>query len=81
MYYLQSRYYNPTWGRFLNADAVFDYDAGIQGHNLFIYCGNNPCNRVDISGADSVGVEDLDITNDMFNERDSGGTGRSSWSR
>ncbi|WP_345788534.1 hypothetical protein [Desulfosporosinus hippei] len=22
MYYLQSRYYSPEWGRFINADAL-----------------------------------------------------------
>lgn len=24
LYYLQSRYYNPEWGRFLNADAILN---------------------------------------------------------
>ena len=32
---------------------MFDVDAGLQGFNLFVYCGNNPINRIDISGADS----------------------------
>ena len=53
MYYLQSRYYNPTLGRFLSSDIVYDTDAGLQGFNLFLYCGNNPTNRIDASGADS----------------------------
>lgn len=57
MYYLQSRYYNPKIGRFLNHDIVFDYDAGLQGHDLFACCGNNPVNRIDISGADSCELQ------------------------
>ena len=53
MYYCQSRYYDPEIGRFLNSDVVYDVDAGLQGYNLFIYCGNNPKNRIDASGFDS----------------------------
>ena len=58
LYYLQSRYYNPEMGRFLSSDTVFDRDTGLQGYDLFAYCGNNPVNRIDISGADSVDFED-----------------------
>ena len=32
-YYLQSRYYNPEWGRFLNADEVFN--TSLSGTNLY----------------------------------------------
>jgi hypothetical protein len=28
LYYLQSRYYNPTWGRFINADALVSTGQG-----------------------------------------------------
>lgn len=48
-------------GRFLNHDVVFDTDAGLQGYNLYAYCGNNPILRIDSSGADSEKNEDLDI--------------------
>ena len=43
-YYLQTRYYNPVWGRFLNADglAYLGADGALIGYNLFVYCGNNP---------------------------------------
>jgi len=53
LYYLQSRYYNPDMGRFINADS-----AGVLGMvqgqlltaNLFSYCGNNPVMNSDPSG-------------------------------
>ena len=52
LYYLNSRYYNPTWGRFINADDVgcLGADEGIQSYNLFAYCINNPVNRFDANG-------------------------------
>lgn len=51
MYYLQSRYYNPTVGRFVNEDSQFDSEADLIGYNIFAYCGNNP-----ISNADHMGT-------------------------
>lgn len=52
LYYLQSRYYNPEWGRFLNADnATIITDTGtISDKNMFAYCGNNPVMRTDENG-------------------------------
>ena len=46
---MQSRYYNPTIGRFINADELI---AGttLQGNNLFAYCNNNPVMLVDPNG-------------------------------
>ena len=51
LYYLQSRYYDPAIGRFLNADTV-DYlePESITGINLYAYCENNPVMYVDIIG-------------------------------
>ena len=40
LYYLQSRYYNPEWGRFLNADSCLY--SSMLGFNMFVYCNNNP---------------------------------------
>ena len=48
MYYLQSRYYKPQWGRFLNADGQLNED--LLGYNLFAYCSNNPVRYRDESG-------------------------------
>ena len=50
LYYLQSRYYNAEWGRFINADAGIAEVGNIQGYNMFQYCFNNPINMDDESG-------------------------------
>ena len=50
LYYLQSRYYNPAWGRFINADAYASTGQGIIGNNMFAYCGNNPVICADYCG-------------------------------
>jgi RHS repeat-associated protein len=41
LYYLNSRYYNPVWGRFLNADGIIGASLDLLGYNLYIYCSNN----------------------------------------
>ena len=52
MYYLQSRYYDPNTGRFINADDISMVGASgtALGYNLFSYCLNNPVNTVDYFG-------------------------------
>jgi len=50
LYYLQSRYYDPELGRFLNADTYASTGQGILGDNMFVYCNNNPINYTDPSG-------------------------------
>jgi len=51
LYYLNSRYYNPEVGRFINADGMVSGIGGsILGYNLFSYCFNNPVNKGDPSG-------------------------------
>ena len=50
LYYLQSRYYNPEIGRFINADGLVSTGQGILGNNMFAYCGNNPINLYDPDG-------------------------------
>ena len=51
LYYLQSRYYDPQVGRFLNADALVSTGQGILGNNMFAYCNNNPVNYTDFKGS------------------------------
>ena len=50
LYYLQSRYYNPGWGRFINADNQVSAGSDLIGMNLFAYCENSPCNYADPTG-------------------------------
>ena len=47
LYYLNSRYYDPVTGRFINLDNQISSDSDLTGLNLFSYCGNNPVNRAD----------------------------------
>ena len=51
-YYLQSRYYDPAVGRFLNADEVAFIGATntLLSNNLFVYCENCPVSASDVSG-------------------------------
>ena len=53
-YYLQSRYYDPTICRFINADipeiVTVDFE-NITQYNLFAYCFNNPINLIDDGGS------------------------------
>ena len=55
LYYLQSRYYNPETGRFINADNLVDTED-LLGENLFAYCANNPVNHQDPSGHSFLGI-------------------------
>ena len=49
-YFLQSRYYDPTVGRFINADDMLGGNGDIQSYDLFAYCSNEPINHSDPSG-------------------------------
>ena len=53
-YYLQTRYYNPEWGRFLNADGYVNANGDILGYNMFAYCSNNPVMGYDPEGTFNV---------------------------
>ena len=50
LYYLSSRYYNPVWGRFINADGYASRGQGFDGNNMFAYCNGNPLRYRDSSG-------------------------------
>ena len=56
-YYLQSRYYDPIIGRFINADEpeMALEDSNLIGLNLFAYCNNNPIGFIDEDGMLSNG--------------------------
>ncbi len=55
LYYLESRYYDPETGRFLNADSLSYLGDGdeLSNYNLYAYCGNNP-----VMGYDPYGTFD-----------------------
>ena len=50
LYYLQSRYYNPEWGRFISADIYIVTGQDVLSSNIYAYCDNNPINAVDSNG-------------------------------
>ena len=56
LYYLQSRYYDPVVGRFINADSSI-HSSSLVGMNVFAYCGNSPINYVDPTG-EWFGIDD-----------------------
>ena len=49
LYYLRSRYYNPRWGRFVNADCLIGAKNNII-QNCFAYCENAPTLQKDADG-------------------------------
>lgn len=51
LYYLNTRYYDPQVGRFINADAIsYAEPDKINGLNLYAYCVNNPIVYIDPNG-------------------------------
>ena len=57
MYYLQSRYYDPAIGRFINGDSYASTGNGFIGYNMFAYCCNNPVNFRDSQGTNSEALQ------------------------
>ena len=50
LYYLRSRFYNPVWGRFINADEVTDYFIYNRVDNCYAYCNCCPIMYIDENG-------------------------------
>ena len=51
LYYLNARYYNPEWRRFISPDSTDYLDPETpNGLNLYAYCNNDPVNYADPSG-------------------------------
>ena len=55
LYYLQSRYYDSTTCRFINADAYAGTAQGTCELNVFAYCINSPTNFFDSQGTRCIG--------------------------
>ncbi len=52
LYYLQSRYYDPALGRFINADSYASTNTtDILSYNMFAYCENDPVMKSDSTGS------------------------------
>ena len=67
LYYLQSRYYDPEMGRFINADAFASTGQGVLGNNMFAYCGNNPVMYNDALGmARNVCMTSLNLPGSLY---------------
>ena len=62
LYYLQSRYYDPAIGRFVNADEYASTGQGIIGHNMFAYCNNCPITQSDATGNFAIPLAVVGIT-------------------
>ena len=64
LYYLQSRYYDPFTGRFLNADVYTDTESGTPlSTNMFAYCENNAINKSDDEGKDAWWIQSPNSAN------------------
>lgn len=48
LYYLNSRYYNPKWCRFISPDSIISPET--MNYNLYSYCENDPINNCDSTG-------------------------------
>ncbi len=56
-YYLQSRYYDPSICRFINADSFISFVLDKTSYNnLYAYCHNNPINYYDTFGFSATAV-------------------------
>ena len=53
LYYLRSRYYNCTKGRFVNSDIYCGAVGALYSHSSYTYCNNAPIVRHDSSGYSS----------------------------
>ena len=57
LYYLNTRYYDPVYCRFINMDS-FDYadPEQLNGLNLYAYCANNPVMGYDPDGTFVISI-------------------------
>jgi len=56
LYYLNSRYYNPLWGRFINADGYISTGYGAFCSNMYTYVNNNFISSIDFEGKSATAL-------------------------
>ena len=68
LYYLQSRYYDPITGRFINADVYCDTQTGSPlSTNMFAYCENSFIIYFDYNGCKLVRIKNFAYYNTTKN--------------
>lgn len=67
---MQSRFYDPAVGRFINADALVSTGQDTLGYNMFAYCGNDPVNNCDPTG--DIPILDAYIHREVLKEISNG---------
>lgn len=61
LYYLNARYYNPDWRRFISPDSTGYIDTeNINGLNLYAYAKNHPINITYFNARADIGIYDED---------------------
>jgi RHS repeat-associated protein len=65
LYYCQSRYYNPTWSRWISADSVLD-KRHFNGLNLYAYCWNNAVNYFDFDGQKPLNIRIQEMADEVW---------------
>lgn len=69
LYYLNERYYNPEWRRFINSDSYNGQIGGnILSHNIYAYTLNNPIMNYDENGTFPItaGIVGLGIASTLL---------------
>ncbi|MGH9426161.1 MAG: RHS repeat-associated core domain-containing protein, partial [Terriglobia bacterium] len=61
LYYLRDRYFNQGQGRFIGMDKVEGVRDAPATLHRFVYCGNDPVNRIDPSGKE-FSIQGLSVT-------------------
>ncbi len=65
LYYVQSRYYDPVVGRWINSDGIGLLSYGLENltqYNMFAYCFNNPTIYYDPTGEFPVVIGIIGLT-------------------
>ncbi|WP_242845989.1 RHS repeat domain-containing protein [Clostridium novyi] len=82
LYYLNSRYYNSEWGRFVSSDEIVGETGTLLSCNMFAYCSNDPINNEDPDGdiawwiGAAIGGAAFDTAMYLFQHRNGGFTWR-----